>query len=126
MQDETTTESASTPMPTPTPTLVPTSAPTPRPHAYMFKHEAAAALLKALGLEGHKVTKVVLTFDIHDAVTAQITEFSIAEKHSELCTVLTSMGPWLVETTSAEDDMRHYERPTHLAHLVPPIKGAQP
>lgn len=81
-------------------------------HAYMFKRDAARTLLKALGLDGQRVKRVVLTFDVGEPVTAVITAYSLHENHAELCRTLTAMGPWLQDITSGVDDMRQYANPT--------------
>lgn len=80
-------------------------------HAYRYKMDAARALHKALGLEGRRIKRIVLVFDVNEAVTATITEYVQYERHVELCEVLTSMGPWLHDITGAEDVMRQYEKP---------------
>lgn len=80
-------------------------------HAYTYKREAALALHKALGLEGRRIKRIVLVFDVDEPVTATITEYAQHERHEAFCKVLTSMGPWLHDITGAEDYMRQYEKP---------------
>ena len=71
--------------------------------AYAFRGEPAKELLKALGLEGRQVKKIVLTFEAGEAAICEITEYSRSMDLPALTRYLT-MVDWKEDVTTATDD----------------------
>lgn len=78
--------------------------------AHVFKADFARALLKALGLEGRKIRRIEMVFDVGEIVTATIYEYADVDQSYALVKVL-EMGEWRTDVTAAGDDLRRYAKP---------------
>jgi hypothetical protein len=81
---------------------------------YRFSHDFAKALLKALGLEGHRVRRIELTCDVQEPVQVKVWSFAEYDNWREVVHVL-ELGDWRADVTSATDTNKRYARPTRVA-----------
>ena len=58
-----------------------------------FDRKLQLAVLKALGIEGHKVHRIEITFDALEAVSVKVYEYATAGQVDDFVRVLT-LGDW--------------------------------
>lgn len=77
-------------------------------HAHSFRGKFAEAVLKALGLEGRKIRRLILTMEVDKPITLQVDEYAVFEDGTEYLVAnlleLTKFEPPTTTTTEETDN----------------------